>query len=61
MVREFSKHIAAVHHRTINHKTQRLKKLDKNHWHIHASQGDGVSIKYEVYAYDLSVRGAYVE
>ena len=60
MVREFSKHITAVT-ATINHKTQRLKKLDKNHWHIHARQGDSVSVKYEVYAYDLSVRGAYVD
>ena len=35
--------------------------MDKNHWQIHAKQGDRISIAYEVYAYDLSVRGAYVD
>jgi predicted metalloprotease with PDZ domain len=64
MIREFSKHITAVtatiHHPNANN-NQRLKKLDKNHWQIHAKQGDRISVTYEVYAYDLSVRGAYVD
>lgn len=60
LIREFSRHITAVH-ATVNHQTQRLKKLDKNHWQIRANQGDTVTVNYEVYAYDLSVRGAYVD
>lgn len=60
MIREFSKHITAVS-AMVNDKTQRLKKLDKNHWQIIAKQGDKINITYEVYAYDLSVRGAYVD
>ena len=64
LVREFSRHITAVS-ATINNpnaeKVQRLKKLDKNHWQIHAKQGEPITVNYEVYAYDLSVRGAYVD
>lgn len=64
MIREFSKHITAVTatiHDSDAKNNQRLKKLDKNHWQIHAKQGDRISVTYEVYAYDLSVRGAYVD
>lgn len=60
LIREFSKHITTVT-ATINDATQRLKKLDKNHWQILAKQGDNITINYEVYAYDLSVRGAYID
>lgn len=60
LIREFSRHITAVT-ATISNTQQRLKKLDKNHWQIHANQGDQVTVNYEVYTYDLSVRGAYVD
>lgn len=60
LVREFSRNITAVT-ATINNKNQRLKKLDKNHWQITAKQGEQITVNYEVYAYDLSVRGAYVD
>lgn len=60
LVREFSRNITAVT-ATINNKNQRLKKLDKNHWQITAKQGEPITVTYEVYAYDLSVRGAYVD
>ncbi|MFW2178418.1 MULTISPECIES: M61 family metallopeptidase [unclassified Moraxella] len=60
MIREFSKHITAVS-ATIDNQTQRLNKLDKNHWQITAQQGNYITVHYEVYAYDLSVRGAYVD
>lgn len=60
LIREFSRHITAVT-ATIDEQTQRLKKVDKNHWQIVAKKGDNISVNYEVYAYDLSVRGAYVD
>ncbi len=64
LIREFSRHITAVS-ATVNDrdskKTQRLKKIDKNHWQIHANQGTSITVNYEVYAYDLSVRGAYID
>ncbi len=60
LIREFSRHITAV---TMiqNGLSQRCQKLDKNHWQVIANQGDVVTLSYEVYAYDLSVRGAYVD
>lgn len=58
LIREFSRHITAVSATSHN---QRLKKLDKNHWQITANQGEKITVQYEVYAYDLSVRGAYVD
>lgn len=60
LIREFSRHITAVT-ATIGEQTQRLKKIDKNHWQIVAKKGDKISVNYEVYAFDLSVRGAYVD
>lgn len=60
LIREFSRHITAVSAKVGEHE-QRLVKLDKNHWQISANQGDSLTVTYEVYAYDLSVRGAYVD
>ena len=64
LIREFSRHITAICatiDNTNSKKNQRLQKLDKNHWQIHAKQGEKITVTYEVYAYDLSVRGAYID
>ena len=55
MVRDFSKHIE-----TINAKSQRLEKIDSHTWFVPASQQD-VQIQYQVYAFDTSVRAAYLD
>lgn len=60
LIREFSRHITAVT-ALVEQAEQRLTKLDKNHWQIIAKQGTLITVNYEVYAYDLSVRGAYVD
>lgn len=60
LVREFARHITVVTV-TIQNVEQRCQKINKNHWQIVAKQGEVVHIHYEVYAYDLSVRGAYVD
>lgn len=60
LIREFSRHITAVS-AAVGKQPQRLKKLDKNHWQITAEKGEQITVTYEVYAYDLSVRGAYVD
>ena len=62
LVREFARHIGTVTARVGDDlATQRLVKLDKNHWQVQAGAGDLITVNYEVYAYDLSVRGAYVD
>ncbi|UNU73924.1 M61 family peptidase [Moraxella nasovis] len=60
LIREFSKNITNVKYSTDI--THRADKLSKNTWqlsHVHA--GETVSIQYEVYCYDLSVRTAFVD
>ncbi|WP_040625049.1 M61 family metallopeptidase [Moraxella macacae] len=60
LVREFAKNITALT-ANINDKTQRCHKIQKNAWQILAKQGDLITLNYEVYAYDLSVRTAYID
>lgn len=38
-----------------------IKKISKNHWQLANQQEIDVVVRYQVYAYDLSVRGAYVD
>lgn len=65
LIREFSRHIttvsATVGNKPQHPQSQRLSKLNKNHWQIQAQKGEPITVTYEVYAYDLSVRGAYVD
>lgn len=60
LIREFARNITALTAK-IDDKLQRCQKLDKNHWQIIAKQGDLITVEYEVYAYDLSVRSAYID
>lgn len=60
LIREFARNITALTAK-IDDKIQRCQKLNKNHWQIIAKQGDCISVEYEVYAYDLSVRSAYID
>jgi predicted metalloprotease with PDZ domain len=38
-----------------------VRKTRKNQWSIDCAEGESVRVCYQVYAYDLSVRGAYVD
>lgn len=60
LIREFARNITALTAK-IDDKIQRCQKLNKNHWQIIAKQGDCITLNYEVYAYDLSVRSAYID
>lgn len=68
LMREFARHITAIHYhynrqvdsQESNH--YRANKLSKHEWQLTQVQAnDKVSITYEVYCYDLSVRTAYVD
>ena len=86
LMREFSRHITAVHYHNFanNHNndsnnadtgnnsdseakdsktpTHLAPKISKNEWLLtNVQAGDSVSVHYEVYCYDLSVRTAYVD
>ncbi|WP_201534851.1 M61 family metallopeptidase [Psychrobacter ciconiae] len=69
LIREFARNITAVFYQIEDHqdngKTTELKrapKLDKQSWQLpEVSAGQKVTVSYEVYCYDLSVRTAYVD
>ncbi|RUA07089.1 MAG: peptidase M61, partial [Gammaproteobacteria bacterium] len=58
LVRDFAKHIVRIKAQS-NGKSIKIKKLDKNHW-IAQPCTNTIDLTYEVYAYDLSVRCAYL-
>ncbi len=59
MIREFAKNIVQIR-ATCQNRTIRLHKIDKHTWQAEPSDGP-VTLSYEVYAWDLSVRSAHVD
>ena len=58
LIRDFSKHIVSMRATSCDEVIS-IKKLDKNHW-IAQPCNQPLTIEYEVYAFDLSVRCAYL-
>ena len=58
MIREFARHIVAIEARG-NGQPAQLVQSDKNTWQLAATPGEW-TIEYHVYAFDLSVRGAWL-
>lgn len=58
LIRDFAKNIVSIRASSCSEKIT-IKKLDKNHWITHPCE-DEITIEYEVYAFDLSVRSAYL-
>ncbi len=64
LLREFARNITAVDYKVHDEssKVWRAQKIDKHTWELPAAKaGQIVSVDYEVYCYDLSVRTAYVD
>ncbi|MFW1752958.1 M61 family metallopeptidase [Acinetobacter wanghuae] len=61
LIREFSKHIEAVRAYDEDGRQLKIQKFDKNHWRLFNTDHELITVEYDVYAYDLSVRGAYVD
>lgn len=59
LVRDFARHIVSLK-AECNSQVVRTQKKDKSTWEVAPVQGV-LKITYEVYAYDLSVRGAYLD
>lgn len=59
MIRDFARHIVEITARDTLGSVS-LSKLNKSTWVLDAAQGD-VSVLYRVYAFDLSVRGAFLD
>ncbi|MEQ6291707.1 M61 family metallopeptidase [Vogesella sp. GCM10023246] len=59
MIREFARHIVSIRAES-GKKAVALSKLDKHSWQAAPVQG-ALTVHYTVYAFDLSVRGAYLD
>ena len=61
LIREFSKHIESVRAYDEDGRLLQIQKTDKNKWSLFNTDFELITVEYDVYAYDLSVRGAYVD
>lgn len=61
LIREFSRHLESVTAKDSTGAVLALKKIRKNLWQLDNDQAQDVVVSYLVYAFDLSVRGAYVD
>jgi len=59
LIRDFARHIASIA-ASSNNKNIAINKLDKDTWQCDACDGPLV-IDYDVYAWDLSVRGSHID
>ncbi len=59
LIREFAKHVVRIRAQS-GRKMLRMVKLDKNTWQVEPFDGP-VTVTMEVYAWDLSVRGAHLD
>jgi predicted metalloprotease with PDZ domain len=58
LIRDFAKNIVSIQAQSCGQAVA-VKKLDKNHW-ITQPCGEQITLTYEIYAFDLSVRSAYL-
>ena len=61
LIREFSKHIESVRAYDEEGRLLQIQKLEKNRWQLFNTDFELITVEYDVYAFDLSVRGAYVD
>ncbi len=61
LIREFAKHIESVKAYDEAGRQLQVSKFEKNKWRLFNTDHELITVEYDVYAYDLSVRGAYVD
>ena len=60
MIRDFAKHIIDLRAQTLNGDTLNITSLNKSQWQV-APTDQPIHLSYQVYAWDLSVRGAHFD
>jgi predicted metalloprotease with PDZ domain len=60
LIREFARHLSGLR-ATQGGRTAELKQLDKATWLVHCKPGEALVVRYRVYAFDTSVRAAFVD
>jgi predicted metalloprotease with PDZ domain len=70
LIREFSRHVSALTATCTDTNASstnalsgiiRVEKITKNRWRLDCNDGEKIVVRYQVYAFDLSVRGAYLD
>lgn len=61
LIREFAKHIESIRAFDEDGRSLDIEKISKNKWRLFNTDHELITVEYDVYAYDLSVRGAYVD
>ncbi len=59
LIRDFCKNVVSIRASGAGENLS-VKKLDKHHWIVQPHEGE-ITLEYEVYAFDLSVRSAYLD
>lgn len=59
LIRDFSKSIIGMHAYSTSGEVVQIESIDKSNWSIRTSEA--VTVEYDVYAWDLSVRGAHFD
>lgn len=60
LIREFAKNVESLKAQA-NSKTAQVEKLNKNTWRIFNAKANAVKVYYRVYAFEVSVRTAFVD
>ena len=60
LVREFSQHLQNLQ-AWQDGQPVTIRQIDKNHWQVNAVAGQALELQYEVYAFDASVRTAFLD
>jgi predicted metalloprotease with PDZ domain len=60
LVREFAKSVEGLNAKTGN-KIVSTEKINKNTWRIHTANANSVKVSYRVYAFEISVRTAFID
>lgn len=60
MIRDFAKNIVQIKAKNADGQTLSLEKLDKSTWKL-CTQKQAITVEYEVYAWDCSVRAAWLD
>ena len=61
LVREFSKNVNMVYAKDETGKSRSVKKVSKNSWEVDSKGAKSITISYDVYAFELSVRTSFLD
>lgn len=61
MIRDFARHLLSLRATNDNNSELQIDQLDKQTWQVNGTQGRNFTLSYDVYAWDLSVRAAYLD